>query len=227
MPSFDLSDLEAVFAVSSANAAEPKSKLAPAQKAVTTVIGANRAQNVAIMLSRFRMSYQAIRHAVLAVDNSRLSVDNLMALRQYTPTSEEVSLHSAIKTDRCAEHLPQMENLRSYNGPVTSLTPGDQYFAEVSRHKNLRCLISHSFLQIMNVPRLSVRLDCMLYSRKLELEMEELKPELLILRSAADELRQSAQLKILLAVSSLCAAADSANSSLLAGCACARQQAQR
>lgn len=41
----------------------------------------------------------------------------------------------------------------------------------------------------------------MLYRRKLELDMEELKPELLILRAAADELKSSVKLKRLLAVS--------------------------
>lgn len=40
----------------------------------------------------------------------------------------------------------------------------------------------------------------MIYRRKMELDMEELKPELLILRSAADELKSSTKLKKLLAV---------------------------
>ena len=56
----------------------------------------------------------------------------------------------------------------------------------------------------MSVPRLSVRLDCMLYRRKMDLEMEELKPELLILRSAAREMRDSRRLKALLGVSPPC-----------------------
>lgn len=41
----------------------------------------------------------------------------------------------------------------------------------------------------------------MLYRRKLEMDMEELKPELAILRFASDELKNSQMLKKLLAVS--------------------------
>ena len=51
------------------------------------------------------------------------------------------------------------------------------------------------------IPRLGERLGCMLYRRRLQMDMEELKPELSILRSAADELRTSQPLKKLLAVS--------------------------
>ena len=53
----------------------------------------------------------------------------------------------------------------------------------------------------MIIPRLGERLSCMIYRRKLEMDMEELKPELTILRSAADELKNSLSLKKLLAVS--------------------------
>ena len=53
----------------------------------------------------------------------------------------------------------------------------------------------------MIIPRLGERLSCMIYRRKLEMDMEELKPELTILRSAADELKNSIALKKLLAVS--------------------------
>lgn len=58
------------------------------------------------------------------------------------------------------------------------------------------------FEQIMIIPRLGERLGCMIYRRKLEMDMEELKPELTILRSAADELKNSGAFKKLLAVRS-------------------------
>ena len=53
----------------------------------------------------------------------------------------------------------------------------------------------------MVIPRLSDRLTSMLYRRRLEMEQEELKPELNILRGAADELRRSQKFRKLLAVS--------------------------
>ncbi len=43
----------------------------------------------------------------------------------------------------------------------------------------------------MTIPRLSQRLECMLYRRKLELEIEEIRPELNITRNASQELRSS------------------------------------
>lgn len=53
----------------------------------------------------------------------------------------------------------------------------------------------------MIIPRVGERLSCMIYRRKLEMDMQELKPELTILRSAVDELKNSLCLKKLLAVS--------------------------
>ena len=55
-------------------------------------------------------------------------------------------------------------------------------------------------LQIMTIPRLAERLECMLYRRKLELDIEEMRPELNILRNASREVRSSAKFKKLLQV---------------------------
>ena len=47
----------------------------------------------------------------------------------------------------------------------------------------------------MTIPRLSQRLKCMLYYRRLELDIEEVRPDLSILRNASHELRLSSQFK--------------------------------
>lgn len=60
----------------------------------------------------------------------------------------------------------------------------------------------------MNIPRLSGRLDCMIYRRKLELEIEEIRPELDIIRNAARELRSSSGFKRVLQVLSLSLSLD-------------------
>ena len=52
----------------------------------------------------------------------------------------------------------------------------------------------------MTIPRLSERLECMLYRRKLDLEIEEIRPELNILRNASQELRNSSKFKQILQV---------------------------
>ncbi|TFY71361.1 hypothetical protein EVG20_g1662 [Dentipellis fragilis] len=51
------------------------------------------------------------------------------------------------------------------------------------------------FYQIMDIPRLAERLDCMIYRRRLELDIEELRPELDIVRNAARELKSSLRFK--------------------------------
>jgi len=52
----------------------------------------------------------------------------------------------------------------------------------------------------MTIPRLSERLDCILYRRKLELDIEEIRPELNTLRNASHELRLSTKFKQILQV---------------------------
>lgn len=88
-PSIDVEDVASIFALTPAIDGPAKSK-SQAGKSVATVIGPARAQNVAIMLSRFRLAHSAIKSALLGIDDSRLSVDNLKSLRQYTPTVDEV-----------------------------------------------------------------------------------------------------------------------------------------
>jgi len=45
------------------------------------------------------------------------------------------------------------------------------------------------------IPRLSERLECTIYRRKLDLEIEEIRPELNILRNASREVRHSNKFK--------------------------------
>lgn len=42
------------------------------------------------MLARIKLTYPEIRDAIWNIDDNRLTVDNLMAIRQYIPTKEEV-----------------------------------------------------------------------------------------------------------------------------------------
>ena len=45
---------------------------------------------IAIMLSRFKIEYSAIRKALLDLDDSVLSIDELKAISKQLPTTEEV-----------------------------------------------------------------------------------------------------------------------------------------
>lgn len=44
------------------------------------------------MISRFRKNYSPVRNALLDLDESDLSVDDLIAIGRYIPTAEEVSM---------------------------------------------------------------------------------------------------------------------------------------
>lgn len=79
-----------------------------------------------------------------------------------------------------SKQLPTAEEMSRIKdfGDVSKLAKADQYFNE-----------------IMTIPRLSERIECMLYRRKLELDIEEVRPELDVLRNASQQLRSSKRFK--------------------------------
>lgn len=133
------------------SAAKSKGK----QTKQTTLIDLNRAQNISILLTRVRMPLPQVREALLQGADSRLTIDNLRALKQCLPTTDEAEL------------------VREYNGDVSELSKADQFFK-----------------QVLGIPRLEQRLNAMLYMRKFELDLEELKPDLKVLKDAATELKK-------------------------------------
>ncbi|KAJ2931595.1 hypothetical protein H1R20_g5535, partial [Candolleomyces eurysporus] len=81
-----------------------------------------------------------------------------------------------------AYYFVQIERIRNF-GETDKLAKADQYFAH-----------------IMKVSRLSERLECMAYRRRVDLELEEIRPDLNTLRNASRELRSSSKFKQLLQV---------------------------
>ncbi|KAL0082837.1 hypothetical protein J3Q64DRAFT_1679868 [Phycomyces blakesleeanus] len=65
------------------------------------------------MLARIKWSYPDIRDAIWNIDDHRLSVDNLMAIRQYIPTKEEI------------------ETIKEYEGDVEMLGNAERYFRSI------------------------------------------------------------------------------------------------
>ncbi|KAJ3522423.1 hypothetical protein NMY22_g11895 [Coprinellus aureogranulatus] len=117
------------------------------------------------MLSRIKLTLPGICNAILELDDSALSIDDLKAISKQLPTREEV--------ERIGGSLEE----------VDKLAKADQYFA-----------------QIMKIPRLQERLECMIYRRKVDLELEGLRPDLNTLRNASKELRASERFKVVLRV---------------------------
>ncbi|PWN41049.1 hypothetical protein IE81DRAFT_315743 [Ceraceosorus guamensis] len=130
-------------------------KAAPA-----TVIDPSRAHSVGILLARIKLTFPQIRQAILELDEERLSLDNLRALKNCLPTTEEA------------------EMIRDYEGNVAQLSRADQYFRE-----------------IVGIPKLGERLTSMTFMRKFEMDLEELKPDLKVLRDACDEMNASEKFK--------------------------------
>lgn len=176
---FDLNDLELTFTIDN-SAASPSQLSNPAKKAVvTTLLDITRANNVAIMLSRVKMDLPDIRKALLEINDSKLSVDDLRAIAKQLPSQEEIT------------------RIKDF-GDVSKLAKADQYFAQVSTSHS-PSVVAHS-IQLASVPRLPERLECMLYRRKLDLDIAELRPDLNTLHNASLELRNSTKLKHVLKV---------------------------
>ncbi|GAA6056774.1 hypothetical protein JCM3770_006127 [Rhodotorula araucariae] len=160
----ELVDLEKEFAIGPALGRELKTETkVKKNQATQTLLSESRARNVGVMLARMRLPHAVVRDALLQLDDAKLSVDNLKAIKHNAPTADEI------------------EMLRAFDGDVKTLATPDQYFLELSV-----------------IPRLPERLAAMLYRRRLDMEMEELRPDLAILRAASDELRSSKRFQTLL-----------------------------
>ena len=58
----------------------------------TTLLDPKRANNIAIVLSRFKMPFDEIREAVLALDSTTLSAEGVQSLLKCVPSAEELEL---------------------------------------------------------------------------------------------------------------------------------------
>ncbi|SPO39803.1 related to Diaphanous protein homolog 1 [Pseudozyma flocculosa] len=101
------------------------------------------------------------------------------ALLQMDENQLSVDNLKALKS--CLPTTEEMEIIRDYDGDVSALGKADQFFKEM-----------------LGIPKLHERLSCMLYIRRFELDIEELKPDLKILKDAVVELNGSQKFKSVL-----------------------------
>ncbi|RUS31155.1 hypothetical protein BC938DRAFT_478371 [Jimgerdemannia flammicorona] len=87
----------------------------------------------AIMLARIKLTYPDIKRAVLLIDDERLTIDNLKAMRQYVPTSDEIEI------------------IRTYKGNFETLGNAERYFRAISDinrlAERLDCMIFRRYFQ--------------------------------------------------------------------------------
>ncbi|KAE9038900.1 hypothetical protein PR001_g5395 [Phytophthora rubi] len=107
--------LSDIFVNKPAKAKESETKKPTKRRAPTRValIDAKRANNIGIMLARFRLPYYKLRNAVLLVDKELLSVERVSALLQFAPEDEE------------------SDAVRGYTGDPKLLGDAEQFFREM------------------------------------------------------------------------------------------------
>jgi hypothetical protein len=117
----DSKALEEFFGAATAEAKPAKAPLSPTAKDgkehVITVLEPHRAQNLTILLSRFKqMTFVQLRKAIETLDTTVLTPDNLKALLASVPTHEEIDL--------LKEHM---------DTPPEKLGKAEQFLIEMSR----------------------------------------------------------------------------------------------
>ncbi|EQC35460.1 hypothetical protein SDRG_07168 [Saprolegnia diclina VS20] len=112
----ELDSLTTLFASAPPAVDKEKKKPAAKKKVATRValIDAKRANNLGIMLARFRLPYPEIKRAVLEIDRDVLTTEKIAALIQFAPEGEE------------------LETVKAYTGEVKLLGDAEQYYLEIS-----------------------------------------------------------------------------------------------
>ncbi|KAL5527808.1 hypothetical protein ACEPAG_6609 [Sanghuangporus baumii] len=134
------------------------------------------------------------KNSVLTLLDTNRANNILIMLSRMKPSLSEIksallaiddSVLSVDDLKAIARHLPTSEEIKRIDefGDVKQLAKADQYLKEIG-----------------DVPRVSERISCMLYRRKLELDIEETRPELDIVRHATKELKSSSRFKQVLKI---------------------------
>ncbi|KAF9304280.1 hypothetical protein BGZ74_001919 [Mortierella antarctica] len=141
----DYTEIDEIFCKNQAGASTTASAIAEKKKNAS-LLNVNRANNIAIMLSRIKLTYPEIRIALMEILDHKLSIENLKAIKQYVPGGDEIEI------------------IKEYDGDFESLGNAERFYKEV-----------------MDIPRLSERLSSMIFRRRLEIEVSELKPTILLM----------------------------------------------
>lgn len=165
------SELQEAFAVQDSPARQ-----VPSVKTASKVVGllsTTRAQNVGE--SPVLSTDVSVAKILLGIMLARIRLSNT-ALKEAILRLSDRKL-SVDKLKLILPLAPTAEEVaiaKAYSGPVESLSPSDQYLVTMS-----------------SIPRLPQRLACMLTRRRFEMELEEIRPDIAILRNATDELKAS------------------------------------
>eukprot|EP01097_Dermamoeba_algensis_P009101 TRINITY_DN6286_c0_g2_i1.p1 TRINITY_DN6286_c0_g2~~TRINITY_DN6286_c0_g2_i1.p1 ORF type:complete len:147 (+),score=34.80 TRINITY_DN6286_c0_g2_i1:211-651(+) len=106
---------------------------------VVSLLDTKRSNNISIMLSRFKeVSHEEIKNAIMSLNEYMLSVDNILALKQFSPTAEEI------------------DSLRNYTGEKELLGVPEKFLLHMATvpklESRLDCLLAKVTLNQKSLP---------------------------------------------------------------------------
>lgn len=144
--------------------------------------------SAAILLSRFKISEEEIKSAILAMDDTVLTSENVNALLYITPKDDEVRALRAFR-EKMDPALPlgKVERFIFTVPPRLHTTRHDTHTLTLAwRH------------QMIEIPRLEKRLEMFQWKLQLEPSVAELRKSLAALAAACEEVKSSKRLPVLL-----------------------------
>ncbi|XP_045889201.1 protein diaphanous homolog 3-like [Micropterus dolomieu] len=140
------------------------------------------AQNLSIFLGSFRMPYQEIRQMIVEVDEEQLTepmiqLERACSLRLKYWASVKPTVQQVLKQLNLVKHLPEQEQLNAlakYKNEYANLSEPEQFGVVMSSVKRLRPRLSH-----------------ILFRLQFEEHVNNLRPDILAVNAACDEVRKS------------------------------------
>ncbi|EGZ07092.1 hypothetical protein PHYSODRAFT_565908 [Phytophthora sojae] len=146
----DMDELEALFFANQNTGSGKKSSSRGQSKALkrkqsVTLIDGKRAMNAAISLARVKLSYSEIAQAVIKFDPNGLTLQQLVGINEFLPTSEEAALVSGYAGDKemlgeAEKFILEISKVKRYAPRMESLV---YKLSFTSRSAELSASLSH------------------------------------------------------------------------------------
>ena len=164
-PRIDFEELESLFQILENSAATRKVGVASRLEQEVRLVEHRRAHNISIELSGIRKPFAEIKSALLSMDDSALTVEQLQALSRAVPDDSE---RREVESYLAGKH-PKYKGIKD----PSRLGTVERYFAEIK-----------------DVPRLGERIGCLLFSRTYIATKTMCEEQLKLMRAACAELRE-------------------------------------
>ncbi len=164
-PRIDFEELESLFQILENSAATRKVGTSSRLEQEVRLVEHRRAHNISIELSGIRKPFAEIKAALLSMDDSALTVEQLQALSRAVPDDSE---KREVESYLTGKH-PKYKGVKD----PSRLGTVERYFAEIK-----------------DVPRLGERIGCLLFSRTYAATKTMCEDQLQLMRAACAELKE-------------------------------------